>query len=141
MVVPVLQNPVKVTISRIDRTGTKWNNRLRENVNVIKQESSFIIDAQIVYKRVMTDGAQDKINFDGEQNVGIAGVTFESDGYFIVRYADLQAAGKTVGRGDRITKLGQVDVDYNIVGLRPTAHYADQGGFTLLMIFFSERSP
>jgi len=141
MVVPVLQNPTKVTITRIDRTGTKWNNRLRENVNLIRQEASFTLDCQVVYKRIMTDGAQDKIDFAGAQNVGIGGVSFESDGYIIVRYADLLTVGKVIGRGDKITKLGQIDVEYYVVGLRPTAHYTDQAGFTLLQIFFLERSP
>ncbi len=144
MVLPNLLNPVVSTIDRIDRTETQWDSIMRENINIIRRRPSFDIDAQIVYRKVFVKGSLDASDLDGPMGVGLGGAIPNSDGYILVRVHDLALKGLTINdieRGDRITKLAQLDVDYYVVGKRPAAQYSDQGGFTLVAVFFEDRNP
>lgn len=139
MVLPVLQNPVKVTISKIDKSSTKFDVRGRENRNVIKRSSSFDIPCQIVFKEM------DNPEYESKMSVSDRGMKTgpveKSSGYIVVRYHDLDAQNFSIERGDKVTKLGQLDVEYYILGFRPAGHYSDQDGFTLLKVFFQDRNP
>ena len=144
MVVPNLQNPVLITVSRIDKNETIWDEITRENLNIIKRRPNFNIDAQIVYRRVSAKGSLDGSDHIGQMNVGMGGIVENSDGYVIVRVTDLALKSLSINdviAGDKIIKLGQIDVEYFILGKRPAAHYKDQGGFTLLLLFFEDRNP
>lgn len=137
---PRLLNPVKVKIMQIDKSSTQFNTRLRENVNIIKRNAEFEIDAQIVYKRSTVDPGKDNPNFEGHQGSGLGGIVEESDGYLVLRFKDLTDLNIELKRGDKITKLAQINVEYFITGTRPGSHYTDQGGFTLLQVFFKDRA-
>lgn len=141
MSLPVLQNPISVIIEKIDKSKTNYNNRLRENVNIIRRKTPIAIDAQIVWKRSISSASKDGLNFEGSQNFGLAGISEESIGYFIVRFLDLNKLELVIEKGDKIIKLGQIDTEYFVLGTRPAAHYVDQRGFALLMIFFKDRNP
>lgn len=144
MVLPNLLNPVTITIDRIDRTETQWDPILRENLNIIRRRPSFDIDAQIVYRKVFVKGSLDASELDGQMGEGLGGAVPNSDGYVLLRVYDLGLKGLTmpdIERGDRITKLGQLTVEYFVVGKRPAAQYTDQGGFTLIAVFFEDRNP
>jgi hypothetical protein len=144
MVVPNLQNPVKVTISRIDISETEYDPVTRENINIIRRRPPFNIDAQIVYRKVFTKGSMDAADHEGHMGEGAGGVIDDSDGYVLLRVVDLAAQSLTINdiiRGDSVTKLGQLDVDYYVMGKRPAAHYTDQGGFTMVAVFFEDRNP
>lgn len=141
MTLPNLRNPVDTEIKPLDKSKTKYNNRRRENVNIIRRSPTITIKSQIVYFRSSTAASQDNPNWEGAQNIGLGGVVEESDGYIVVRFKDLTALGYDPKRGDKISKLAQLDVDYFVTGKRPGAHYPDQGGFTLLQIFFRDRNP
>ena len=144
MAVPNLQNPIKVDISRIDRTETIWDNVLRENINIIKRRPGFSIDAQVVYRKVFVKGSLDAPDMDGQMGEGLGGAVLNSDGYILLRVKDLELKSLTMNdieRGDKITKIGQLDTNYYVVGKRPAAQYSDQGGFTLIAVFFEDRNP
>lgn len=144
MPIPRLLNPVKVTVSRIDKNETQYDPISRENINIIRRRPSFNIDAQIVFRKVFVKGSFESADRKGEMNVGMGGVSDNSDGYILVRDVDLRVQGLTfqdIIHGDSITKLGQLDVTYFIVGKRPAAHYSDQGGFTMVALFFEDRNP
>lgn len=145
MTIPNLLNPVKVTISRIDKTETQWDSVSRENINIIRRRPAFEIDAQIVYRKVFAKGSLDAVtDIDGRMNEGIGGVSHNSDGYVLLRTVDLTSKGLTfndIVHGDKIIKLAQLDVEYFIVGKRPAAHYTDRGGFQLIAVFFEDRNP
>jgi len=144
MVRPNLLNPAITTIDRIDRTETQWDSILRENINIIRRRPSFDIESQIVYRKVFVKGSLDASDLNGSMGEGLGGSIPNSDGYILLRVYDLGLKGLTMNdieRGDRITKLGQLDVDYYVVGKRPAAQYTDQGGFTLIAVFFEDRNP
>ncbi len=144
MVVPNLLNPVLITIDRIDTTETQYDPILRETLNIIRRRPSFNINAQIVYRKVFVKGSLDGSDLEGQMGEGIGGTIPNSDGYVLLRIVDLAAKSLTindVAKGDRIIKLAQLDTDYYVVGKRPAAQYTDQGGFTLLAVFFEDRNP
>lgn len=141
MVAPNLLNPIKIKIEQINKDATQYDRRLRENRNVIRRNTEVELDAQIVYARSSTRGSLDNQNNEGRENIGIGGITEESDGYVLVKMSELTAKGITIKNGDKITKLAQLDVSYYVVGQRPGSHYTDQNGFTLLQIFFRDRNP
>jgi len=68
------------------------------------------------------------------------GVSLNTTGYFVFRIIDLEAAGIDVEFRDKVTKIGLIDVEVWINEVRPTAHYAAQGGATLKMAFFQDRA-
>ncbi len=144
MVLPNLLNPVVSTIDRIDRTETQWDSIMRENINIIRRRPSFDIDAQIVYRKVFVKGSLDAPDMDGQMGEGLGGAVLNSDGYILLRVKDLELKSLTMNdieRGDKITKIGQLDTNYYVVGKRPAAQYSDQGGFTLIAVFFEDRNP
>lgn len=144
MVVPNLLNPVRCTVSRIDKNETIYDPVTRENINIIRRRPAFNIDAQVVYRKVFTKGSMDTADHEGGQGEGAGGAIADSDGYVLLRTVDLAAQSLTINdiiKGDSITKLGQLDVEYFVMGKRPAAHYTDQGGFTLVAVFFEDRNP
>jgi hypothetical protein len=139
---PNLLNPVSVQIQRLDKGATQTNTRLRENVNIVKKLPILTINAQIAYRKSTTSGGtKDSPNWEGPMNVGLGGVIEQSEGYILVLIADIQSLDPQISRGDKIVKLGQFPVEHYILGSRPAAHYSDQGGFTLMQIFFADRNP
>ena len=141
---PNLLNPVTCTISRIDKTETHYDPILRENINIIRRRPDFNIQAQVVYRKVFVKGSFDAADHTGQMNEGLGGVVPNSDGYILLRTVDLAFQGLTlndIAQGDSISKIAQLDVDYYVMGKRPTAQYTDQGGFTLMAVFFEDRNP
>jgi len=144
LVVPILQNPIDVTISRIDKNETIYDPITRENINIIRRRPPFNIKAQVVFRKVFTKGSLDASDHDGLFGEGAGGVIDDSDGYVLLRTVDLAAQGlefDDIIHGDSITKLGQLTTNYFVMGKRPAAQYSDQGGFTLIAVFFEDRNP
>jgi phosphoribosylaminoimidazole (AIR) synthetase len=69
------------------------------------------------------------------------GIESEAAGYVLFRYIDLSAAGVTLKQQDRIIKMGHIDTDVYIIGLKPIGHYQDQNGASLVKAFFTDRAP
>jgi hypothetical protein len=70
-----------------------------------------------------------------------AGSESESQGYVLFRYVDLNQLSIVLQQGDRIVKMGTIEVDVYVVELRPEGHYPDLGGPGLVKAFFRDRHP
>lgn len=129
---PELIEPVKITIQRIDENKTQYSGGIsgrREIINHVERLSDVVLDAQVVFldAKVKTDYSQ-------------AGANEMIQGYCVVRYKDLSDAGVQIKRGDKIVKVGQLDVEYYVTHTQgdAAAHFTSKN-FTLVRIPFSDR--
>lgn len=133
--VPELIEPIEVVIKQLDKVKTVQNggvNGMREIVNAPILSPDIKIQAQVAFG-------------DSEQ-LGIMsqlGTEEQVKGYMVLRYADIASLAVKLQRGDRVTKLGQLDVEYYLLHGQgdPAAHFSSIGGFTLTRMFFSDRNP
>ena len=131
---PQLIEPIKVEIEQIDKDNTPYStgvNGMNEHINHIAKKTKFEIDAQVVFGN--TEQKTEFSQLGAKENV---------KGYMVLRYIDLQNLGKTLERGDRITKLGQFNVKYFLLHSTgdSAAHYSSLD-FTLVRMFFDDRNP
>ena len=129
MVLPNLLHPVPVQIEQIKRTSTPQDDDYREPVQQAIRSPRVTVQGQVKW------GADDRAQ------PAKYGSESESQGYVLFRYVDLKAAGITLQQGDRIVKVGNVEVDVYIIQLRPEAHYPDQNGPSTVKAFFRDRHP
>lgn len=81
-------------------------------------------EAQIVYQ--LRDKREPRETGEGE----------ESRGHLTFRKTTFDALDSPVQKGDRIVKIGGVDVDYQVIEVRPGGHL--RGGPTLMLVFFEQ---
>jgi len=129
MVLPNLLHPVPIEIEQINRSGTIQDDDYREPIQQVSRNARVTIPGQV------------KWNSDERLNPTKAGAEDESQGYVLFRYTDLNRLGVTLQQGNRIVKMGTVDVDVYIIQLRPEAHYPDLGGPGTVKAFFRDRFP
>lgn len=137
MPIPNLIHPVPITIVQIDKTkqedaggdGTWYDEDFREPVQQVAHMSSTECPGQVKW------GLNEKLR------TTLTGPLAESEGYVLFRYVDLEDRSLTLQQNDRFTRMGKIDVDVYITGMRPEGHYADVGGATLVKAFFMSRQP
>jgi hypothetical protein len=129
MVQPRLIHPVSVTIQRIDRATTVYDEDAREPVQQASRFTNLILQGQPRW----TSGEQLRISRDGP--------TVDADGYVLFRYRDLDAAGITLQINDRITQIGRRTLEVYIVRLDDAGHYTDTNGASLVRAWFKDRKP
>jgi len=126
---PRLLHAVPCVIERIDRASTIYDDDAREAISQAQRKPPVTIPGQVKwasqYSLEMTK----------------AGARENSNGYVLFRKVDLDKAGVTLQDNDRIAKMGHVECDLYVDRMEWTAHYADQGGPSLLKAFFSDRQP
>ena len=73
------------------------------------------------------------------------GLVDKTLGYVVFRTYDLDLASVTIAVGDKITAMGtgrgQISLPLYIYRFRYRGHHPDQGGFTLLKCWFTDRKP
>ncbi|MCK5019295.1 MAG: hypothetical protein KAS32_19705 [Candidatus Peribacteraceae bacterium] len=76
---------------------------------------------------------------------GREGILDKTLGYVVFRVYDLGLANVTIRVGDHITAMGvnagQVSLPLYVYRFRYRAHHPDQGGYTLLKAWFTDRKP
>lgn len=123
-----------MTVDQIDEQNTQFSGGLsgrHETVNsVVRTQVTF--PAQVVFGNTQQDTEFSQL-----------GVDEESGGYLVVRRVDLKNKGITLKRGDKITKLGDQEVELWLMhGLnKPAAQFSSLGGFTLERVPFADRNP
>lgn len=129
---PRLLHPIPVVIERLDTDNTIYDENAREPIGLAARKTSVTIDAQISY-----DSSQIVSEFYGN--------TIKTNGYLIFRRVDLESANIMPVLEDKIVKLGTGDAAVTtalyIVGIDYRAHYPDQGGWTLLKCWYSDKQP
>jgi hypothetical protein len=129
MPIPNLIHPLSIQIQKQDTDETDYDDDFREPVQQTKRASTVTVDGQVKWGSHKSYSS----NRRGPQE--------SSDGYILFRYVDLNDAGITLEREDKIIKIGNLDVNVYINSLLPEGHYPDQGGYTLVKAFFVDRQP
>ena len=132
---PNLIKPIDVVIERIDKVETTYSTGVsgrRYPQNYIARKTEINLPAQVVFG-------------DNEQiaNYTQLGTDEKVKGYMVLRYEDVNNKGIELQRGDKVIKLGQLNVELFLLHSKgdPAAHYPSLGGFTLFRMFFSDREP
>ena len=131
--IPELIEPVDVKIRQLNVGATQFSSGVsgrKEIINAPVMGPEISLPAQIVFA-------------EPKQNFSQMGTDEQNTGYMVLRYVDVQSAGVTLKRGDKITKLGQLNTEYYFTHSQgdPAAHFTSIGGFTLFRMFFSDRAP
>lgn len=127
--VPTLIHPVPVILEPLNAATAPRDEEARELVHGARRGTKVRISAQVSWS--LKDDPTDHP----------AGVVEISKGYVLVRRRDLERMNLTIARGDRISKIGVQAVDVYVTGTQPRGHYPDQGGHTLLRVYWGDRQP
>lgn len=129
MVLPNLLHPVQIEIEQIDKTATVYDSKAREPIQQAKRKTIVTIPGQINWVRTESIQAEK------------GGIRETAQGYILFRKVDLDAKDVVLEYGDRIRKMGHLDVELYISDQEWMGHYADQVGATLLRAYFQDRKP
>jgi hypothetical protein len=129
MALPNLLHRTQVTVQQIVTGTTRYDEDTREPIQQAARDVSKTVPGQVLW------GA------DRNYSSAPQGPDEGSDGYVLFRYVDLRAAGLTLAREDRISRMGHLEVDVYIQKLQPMGHYADQNGPALVRAYFKDRQP
>ena len=130
MPIPNLIHPVAVVIEPIQRSQTIVDDDYGEEFESTDYGVPVTIKGQIKW------GKDDKLRPTD------LGAESGSDGYVLFRKVDLATLSLSDPKqGDRISKLGTVNVDVYVVEVRHEGHYSDQSGPTLVKAYFKDRNP
>lgn len=124
-----LLHPIRCTITPIDKDKTKYDDNAGEPIGTPVYGTPYQVSAQIEFPK------RDKVE------AARSGAQLKSSGYLLMKIKDLEKLGVEVFRGDKVTKMGKLDVSYYIVGFGMAAHYADQNGAALVQTDFADRWP
>lgn len=130
-----LIEPIELIIQPLDKTTTPASTGLsgrREFMGNRQRKPDVTIDAQIAFGNVSM-----RTEFNSQ-----LGPDEQAKGYCVLRYADMAAKNFQFKRGDKIIKLGQLDVEYYVMhSLGDSAAHFTASGFTLVRMFFADRNP
>lgn len=129
MAIPKLIHPCNISIGRIDRSVTLYDEDAREPLQQAARLVSVTVPGQVSWADTL------------RMETGKGGVIYNAQGYVLFRKADLDLAGFVVQINDRISKMGHVETDVYVERLEWVGHYPDQNGPTLLKAYFSDRLP
>ena len=127
--VPNLIHPVTVQIEQIQKGSTFFDEDAREPI----QEAARSAVIEVL--------GQPRWTSSEELSVKRGGVVEGAAGYVLFRKVDLDAASVTLQINDRFKKIGNVDTDYYVIKIQPTANYDDQGGPAMFRAWFADRLP
>lgn len=128
-----LIEPVDIIIEQIDKTNTPFPDGASGRkfpMNHVVRATPFIIEAQVVHG-----------DFSQTQNHTQLGTDEQQKGYLVLRFEDLNNKGKTLQRGDKITKMGQLDVELYLSHSSGDPAAQIGGSFQLVKMFFLDRNP
>ncbi len=133
--IPDLIEPIDVQIKQLDKTITPASSGVsgrREFMGSRVRFATVTLPAQIIHGNTFQRTEFSQLGPDEQ-----------AKGYLVLRFADLDAQGINLKRGDKIIKMGQLNVELFILHSSgdPAAHFSSIGGFTLLRVFFGDRNP
>ena len=134
--IPRLIQPIPVEISQINKSRTISSGGVsgrHETFGNVQRDVKFIIQAQVAFGNV------EQVTLFNS----MLGASERAGGYLVLRFVDLKNLGKTLNRGDKILKIGDITCDYFLLHSKgdPAAHFSAIGGFTLFRMFFGDRNP
>lgn len=126
---PNLIHPIDIHVEQWSEPETLYDDDFREPIQQAARTEIKVVKGQP--------------KWDTKEGIEVTkgGVAETSAGYVLFRYTDLNKASIALKLNDRIVKMGHLDVDVYIIGLRPMGHYPDQNGASLVKAFFADRTP
>lgn len=129
MPIPNLIHPVPITVEKISRDTTYYDEDAREPIQFADRPDSVTLDGQVKW-------------FDEKELAAHkSGPTEGSTGYVLFRQIDLTAYSLELEQNDRFTQIGLRTTDVYVKALRPVGHYPDIGGHTMIKAYFTDRQP
>ena len=129
MVLPNLLHPIPIVIEQWVAATTIFDEETREPIQQSARAARETVMGQVSWvvkdKVIITEG----------------GTRLSADGYILFRYVDLQAKSLVLKKQDAIKKIGWQDTNVFIIALKPTGHYPDQSGATMVKAYFNDRVP
>jgi len=129
MTTPNLLFAVPIEIEPIDKDSTRYSDTRRESSGRIRRKSTITIQAQVKWLS--------EKDFELKRE----GIDEDSVGYVIVRTKDMNTLGVNIKRGDKITKLGDQEVDLYVTRYMFGAESSSGSSFGLVRYYFSDRTP
>ena len=126
---PNLIHPINIQIAQLDRDSTLYDGNAREPIGNSQVESIITLPAQV------------KWNHEGKPAPQFSGIREQDKCYLLFRWKDLNVAGVTLKRGDRIKKIGHRTVNLFITHFEDVGHYPDQDGASLMQAWCADRNP
>lgn len=130
-----LIHPIPVTIETWDPSQQTMDDAAREPIHGARGGTDVVIPAQV------------KWNKKSSPQYTAGGVVQQSEGYLLVRRADMRARNVVFKRGDKIKQIGaggNQDALLNplyITGEVPMAHMPGARGSELVRYMFEDRNP
>lgn len=129
MVQPNLLHPVPIEIEQLDKSATVYDSKAREPIQQAKRKTIVTIYGQVNWVRTESIQAEK------------GGIRETAQGYILFRKVDLDAQSIVLDYGDRIRKIGHLEIELYISDQEWQGHYPDQNGGTLLRAYFQDRKP
>jgi len=126
---PRLIHPIDVTIEKIVKASTYYDEDAREPIQQAARAVPVVVKGQPKWTR--------QFGLDMEKG----GARETAAGYVLFRKVDLDAVSVTLEDNDRITKMGHVECDVYVIRLEWTGHYPDQDGPSMVKAHFTDRRP
>lgn len=127
--IPSIIHAIPIEVEPINKDTTLIDPETREPYRVVSRKNKLYLEGQIRYDR---------------EDVGVFGKGGRSDattGHLVFLRSYIDDQNVTFNVGDKIVKVGGVEKDLYVTGVRHGAHYPDEGGPTLYLIDFEDRSP
>jgi hypothetical protein len=125
---PNLIHPIPVIIEQRDIAATVYDEDTREPVRQVARKVETTINAQVLW------------DFHDDPRHMASGLDLEETGYILAKISELVSASISLSFGDRIIKIGDLDVELYITRTRPLGHYPPMGA-TILRAYFADRDP
>jgi len=119
---PERMNTVEIVVRKLSKDRTHWDRDFEEPVTKKDRSAEVTLHGQVNLGRAGAAFARRSPSLTGDR--------VESDGHLVFRKADLDAAGVTLAKGDRVVRIASEDVDFLLTEVRPESPL--RGGFLLV---------
>lgn len=126
--IPMIIHAIPIEIEPIDKTETQIDPDTREPYRTVARKDKLYLEGQIRYDR------EDRADW------GKGGRADSTGGHLVFLKSYIDDLNIKFSVGDKIVKVGGIDKELYVTGTRHGAHYPDEGGPTLYLIDFEDRS-
>jgi hypothetical protein len=123
---PERMNTVEIVVRKLAKNRTHWDSDFEEPITKKDRSVEIFLRGQVNLGRAGSAFERRSPSLTGDRA--------ESDGHLVFRKADLDAAGVTLAKGDRVIRIAGEAVDFLLTEVRPESPLG--GGFLLVYAEF-----
>jgi hypothetical protein len=124
---PARLNTVEIVVRKLSKDRTHWDPDFEEPIGTKDRSEEVVLQGQV---NLGKPGSA----FE-RRSPSLTGDRAESDGHLVFRKADLDAAGVTLAKGDRVVRVAGEAVDFLLAEVRPESPLG--GAFLLVYAEFT----